>query len=71
MTPFLALLGYHLRISYKHDIDKRLASESANNNIMRHRETLAFLKKKLTIAQERQANAFNKHAMEQTYNIGD
>lgn len=71
MTPFFALLGYHPRMSYEHDIDKRSASESANSNIARYRETLAFLKKELAIAQERQAKSFNKHALERTYNVGD
>ena len=71
MTPFFALLGYHPRISYNYDIDKRSASESANSSIMRYKETLAFLKKKLVIAQEHQANAFNKHAKERTYNVDD
>lgn len=52
MTSFFALLGYHPRMSYEHDIDKRSASESANSNIARYRETLAFLKKELAIAQE-------------------
>ena len=50
MTPFFALLGYHPRMSYEHDINKCSANESANSNIARYRETLAFLKKKLAIA---------------------
>lgn len=58
-------------MSYKHNIDKRSASELANSNIMRYKETLAFLKKELTIAQEWQTKFFNKHALEQTYNIDD
>lgn len=50
MTLFFALLGYHPRMSYKHNINKCSASKSANSNIARYRETLAFLKKKLAIA---------------------
>lgn len=58
-------------MSYEHDIDKRSASESANSNIMRYRETLALLKKELAIAQKRQAKSFNKHAAERSYSVSD
>ena len=65
------MLGYHLKMSYEHDIDKRSASESVNSNIIKYKKTLTVLKKELAIAQEHQINAFNKYAREQTYNVGD
>lgn len=69
MNSFFALLDYYPKMSYKHNIDKRSASESANSNITRYKKTLAFLKRKLAIAQEHQAKLFNKHATEQLYNM--
>lgn len=69
MTLFFILLSYHPRIFYKHNINKHLAREFANSNITRYRETLAFLKKELAIAQKWQAKSLNKYALERTYNI--
>ena len=52
MTLFFALIDYHPKISYKYNINKHLANELADNNIMKYKKILVFLKKKLDIDKE-------------------
>ena len=71
MTPFFANLGYHPRMSYEHDPDKRSTyNQSAIKTITKHREILAMLKHKLAAAQKHQATAHNWHAIERSYDVG-
>lgn len=45
MTFFFANLGYHPRMSYKHDPNKRsAANQSANKTIAKHKEILTLLR---------------------------
>lgn len=71
MSPFFAMLGYHPRTSYEHEIDERSINPSADEIIKRNREVLTFLKTELALAQKHQAEAFNKHASERSYNVGE
>lgn len=71
MTPFFANLGYNPRMSYEHEIDQRSANETAHETITKHRKILTMLKAELAAAQERQATAYNRHATEQSYDIGE
>ena len=71
MSPFFAMLGYHPRMSYEHEVDKRSINPSADEVAKMHREIMNYLKEQLTEAQERQAKAFNNHAKERNYNIGE
>ena len=72
MTPYFANLGYHPRMSYKHDPDKRsAANQSVNEKITKHRQILAPLGQELAAAQERHATAYIWYAVERSYDIGE
>lgn len=72
MSSFFANLGYHLRMSYKYKIDKQLVvNQSADKTITKHRKILTMLKEELAKAQKQQTKAYNWHAIERSYDIGN
>ena len=71
ISPFDALLGYHLRISYKDNLDPRSKSWSADENLATLRELMKELKVNLIELQELQTLYHNKHVKEGTYWPGE
>lgn len=49
----------------------RSVNPSADGIAKVHREIMDYLERELAVARERQAKAFNSHALERSYNIGD
>ena len=67
MNPFEALLGYHLRMSFKDNCDIRSKSRMAYENAAALRDLLKRLKVNLVESQELQVLYHNKHVKERSY----
>ena len=63
--------NYHLRISYKEDIDPRSRSKSANKLSIEFRELMSLCRKNLHYAQELQKRAHDKAVKPRSYALSD
>ncbi len=70
-TPFELNCGYHLRASYKEDIDLRSQSKSADELATKVRELMTICRENLQHAQELQKRYHDKYAKPRSYASGD
>ena len=70
-TPFELNCGYHLRMSYKDDVDPRSQSKSADELAAELKELMIVCRENLHHAQELQKQAHNKGVKPRSYAPGD
>ncbi len=70
-TPFELNSGFHLRVSYKEDVDPRSQSKSADKLATELRELMAVYKENFQHAQELQKRYHDKHVKPRSYTLGD
>ncbi len=70
-TPFKLNCGYHLRVSFKEDVDPRSRSRSANELAEELRELMEVCCQNLFHAQELQKRAYDKGVKSRSYAPGE
>lgn len=71
MSPFYATYGFHPRMSFEDEPDKRSRSQSAEDYATHLREVMTALKEELTRSQSDQKKYYNRHAKDVTFAVGD
>ncbi len=70
-TPFELNYGFHLRASYKENVDPRSQSKSADELATKLRELMAVCRKNLPHIQDLQKQYYNKHVKPRSYAPGE